>query len=75
MARKMNNSKTSLETCGQAAAGNRQPMPPMAAFYQALIRPHALKDPPPRLRLQIAIQVEAPQEAPRPVKIIQFDSN
>jgi hypothetical protein len=49
-------------------------MPLTAALYLAQLRPRVLKVPPPRLRQQIAIQIEEPPQAPRVVKIIHTDS-
>jgi hypothetical protein len=69
MARKMNALKLALETRGQAAVTNRQPVPQVALY---LMQPHlqTLKISPPRRRLQVVNDVEAHAEASGPVKII-----
>jgi hypothetical protein len=48
-------------------------MPATAAACLAQIRDYAHKMRPPKARLQIAIQIEEPSEAPRVVKIIHID--
>jgi hypothetical protein len=72
MAKKTNTLKMLLD----ARESARQTVPPTTALYLAQLlaqlRPHTFKIPPPRARLQIAIQIEEP--APRVVKIIHAGS-
>jgi hypothetical protein len=74
MARKMNALRMSQEARGQAAVSDRQPMPLTAALYLAQLRPHTLKIALPRLRQQIAVQIEEQSQALRVVKIIHTGS-
>jgi len=74
MARKMNALRVSQQTDGEAAVSNRLLMPPTAALYLAQLRSHTLKISPPRLRQQIAVQIEEPPQMPSVVKIIHTDS-
>ena len=73
MARKMNTLRSSQETRGQAAVSNRQPVPSAAALYLAQLRTNPLKVALPRLRQQIAVQIEEPPQKPSVVKIIHSD--
>jgi hypothetical protein len=73
MARKMNALRTSPAGRESAVECHRQSLPATAAACLAQIRDYAQKLRPPKARLQIAIQIEEPSEAPRVIKIIHTD--